>query len=368
MLKILSNIRKIDKDTSTKNKKVFVGVSGGVDSSVTATLLKQQGYDVTGVFIKIWHPDLIGCDWKEEMRDAMRVCAHLEIPFQMVDLADVYREKVIEYMTESYKRGEIPNPDVMCNTYVKFGVFYDWAINNGADFVATGHYAQIKNENNNAKLFAGIDEKKDQSYFLWNIKKDRLKKMILPIGQYTKPEVREIAEKNNLPTAKKPDSQGLCFIGDVDLKSFLKNKLNLQKGNVLNKKGEIVGFHEGAELYTTGERHGFHVEAKKSSQEPLYIISKNIKENTITVGEKDELEKATTKKIALKYVNLLVEDLPESFEVAFRYQGKKEKVQNFELINDEIHLNLETSITKPASGQSAVFFKEGCCLGGGVIQ
>ncbi len=221
MQKISNNIKKIEANIYTK--KVYVGLSGGVDSSVAATLLKKEGYDVRGVFIKIWHPDLIGCDWKDEMRDAMRVAAHLEIPFEMVDLADVYREKVIQYMTDSYKKGETPNPDVMCNTYVKFGVFYDWAINNGADFVATGHYAQIEENEGEFKMLAGIDNSKDQSYFLWNIRKECLQKMLLPIGKYTKKEVREIAEKNNLPTAKKADSQGLCFIGDVDLKSFLKN-------------------------------------------------------------------------------------------------------------------------------------------------
>lgn len=366
MLQILKNIRKTEQGISTK--KVFVGVSGGVDSSVTATLLKKEGYDVRGVFIKIWHPDLIGCDWKEEMRDAMRVCAHIGIPFEMVDLADVYREKVIQYMIDSYKRGEVPNPDVMCNTYVKFGVFYDWAIKNGADFVATGHYAQIKKPEDKAELHIGIDDKKDQSYFLWNIKRDCLEKMILPIGQYTKPEVREIAEKNNLPTANKPDSQGLCFIGDVDLKSFLKNKLNLDKGNVLDLKGNIIGHHDGAAIYTVGERHGFHVETKDTNQEPFYIISKDVLKNTLTVGKKEDLKTQNTKQVSVKYTNLLVDELPDEFEVAFRYQGKKEKVKIENKNIEEIILNLENEIVQPASGQSAVFYKDGCCLGGGVIQ
>lgn len=365
MQKILSNTKKIEANTYTK--KVFVGLSGGVDSSVAATLLKKEGFDVRGVFIKILHPDLIGCDWKEEMRDAMRVAAHLEIPFEMVDLADVYREKVIQYMTDSYEKGETPNPDVMCNTYVKFGVFYDWAIANGADFVATGHYAQIKEDAGEFKMFAGIDEKKDQSYFLWNIRKECLSRMILPIGKYTKTEVREIAEKNNLPTAKKADSQGLCFIGDVDLKSFLKNKLNLNKGNVLNENGEIIGYHDGAQLYTVGERHGFHVETKKDSQEPLYVISKKISDNTITVGKREDLENSIVESVKIKNINLLVEKLPDTFEVAFRYQGKKEKVSIESSTENEIILKLEKNIISPAEGQSAVFYKEGCCLGGGVV-
>ncbi len=365
MLQILKNINKTEQNSLTK--KVFVGLSGGVDSSVTATLLKKEGYDVYGVFIKIWHPDLIGCDWKEEMRDAMRVCAHLGIPFKMVDLADVYREKVIQYMTDSYARGETPNPDVMCNTYVKFGVFYDWAMQNGADMVATGHYAQIINDGS-PKLYKGIDEKKDQSYFLWNIRKDCLNKMLLPVGKYNKPEVREIAEKNNLPVAKKPDSQGLCFIGDVDLKSFLKNKLNLQKGNVLDLNGKVMGFHDGSAIYTVGERHGFHVETQNTNQEPLYIISKNISDNTLTVGKKDDLQTTNTDEVEIKYINLLVDDLPNEFEVAFRYQGKTENVTIKSKTENSIIIKTEKEILKPASGQSAVFYKDGCCLGGGVIQ
>lgn len=366
MRQILNNIRKTEQDISTK--KVFVGVSGGVDSSVAAQLLKNEGYDVCGVFIKIWHPDLIGCDWKDEMRDAMRVCAHIGMPFQMVDLADTYREKVIQYMTESYARGEIPNPDVMCNTYVKFGVFYDWAIKNGADFVATGHYARIVKDGNKSNLYAGIDPKKDQSYFLWNINKDRLEKMLLPIGEYEKTEVREMAKNFNLPTAQKPDSQGLCFIGDVDVKSFLKNKLNLEKGNVLDLEGKIIGSHDGAALYTRGERHGFHVETQNTDQEPLYVISKEMNNNTITVGKKTELKTINTSAVNLKHINLLVDKLPENFEVAFRYQGKKEGVKIKSQTRDTLLLELENEIIEPVSGQSAVFYKEGCCLGGGVVQ
>ncbi|MBP9763567.1 MAG: tRNA 2-thiouridine(34) synthase MnmA [Candidatus Pacebacteria bacterium] len=366
MQKISNNIKKIEANIYTK--KVYVGLSGGVDSSVAATLLKKEGYDVRGVFIKIWHPDLIGCDWKDEMRDAMRVAAHLEIPFEMVDLADVYREKVIQYMTDSYKKGETPNPDVMCNTYVKFGVFYDWAINNGADFVATGHYAQIEENEGEFKMLAGIDNSKDQSYFLWNIRKECLQKMLLPIGKYTKKEVREIAEKNNLPTAKKADSQGLCFIGDVDLKSFLKNKLDLKSGNVVNAEGEIIGTHNGSELYTIGERHGFSVSTKKDSQEPLYVLSKDLEKNIITVGEKKDLEKKVIDKISIKNINLLVNKLPEVFEIAFRYQGKKEEVEIESITNQDMVLKLKNAVISPAVGQSAVFYKEGCCLGGGVIQ
>ena len=192
--------------------------------------------------------------------------------------------------------------------------------------------------------------------------------MILPIGKYKKSEVREIAEKNNLPTAKKPDSQGLCFIGDVDLKSFLKNKLNLEKGNVLDLNGKVIGFHDGAAIYTVGERHGFHVETQNTNQEPLYIISKDIDKNTLTVGKKEDMKITNVNEVEIKYLNLLVDDLPENFEVAFRYQGKTENVIVKSKKENLLIIKTENEILKPASGQSAVFYKEGCCLGGGVIQ
>ncbi len=348
--------------------KVFVGVSGGVDSSVTAAILKERGFDVTGVFIKIWHPDLLGCDWRDEMRDAMRVCAHLEIPFKMVDLAEEYRNKVIKYMVDSYKNGLTPNPDVMCNTHIKFGVFYDWAIENGADFVATGHYAQIKKAEENNFLTKGVDTEKDQSYFLWNIRKECLEKMILPIGEYKKSEVRQLAEKYKLPTAKKPDSQGLCFIGDVDLKFFLKKHITSTKGDVLDLSGKVIGYHDGALLYTTGERHGFKVETKNDSQEPLYVLSRNIEKNTITVGEKKFLEENVTTKIVLKNINLLSDIKSKEIDVVFKYHGKKEKAFIISKNEKEIILELDRPIVIPASGQSAVLYTEDFCIGGGVIQ
>lgn len=350
------------------NKKVFVGISGGVDSSVAALLLKKEGYDVTGVFIKIWHPELIGCDWREEMRDAMRVCAHLEIPFKMIDLADVYKEKVISYMIDSYNAGFTPNPDVMCNTHVKFGVFYDWAIDNGADFVATGHYAQIKEKDGEKYLYSGIDEDKDQTYFLWNIRKSCLNKTLFPIGEFTKAEVREIAKKNNIPTAQKPDSQGLCFIGDVDLKSFLKKKIKVKPGDALDLNENIIGTHDGALLYTLGERHGFKVNSKIDSQEALYVLDRNIEKNTITVGEKRFLEENTVTRIVLRGVNLLTNSLPNQFDIAFRYHGKKTQAEIISKKDTEIIIELEKEIIKPAIGQSAVFYKDGFCFGGGVIQ
>jgi len=218
-------------------KKVYVGISGGVDSSVSALLLKKAGYDVTGVFIRGWQPPFLECSVKEDRHSAMRVCAELGIPYLECDGALAYKKWVVDYMIDSYSKGFVPNPDVMCNKYVKFGIFYDFAIKNGADFVATGHYAQVEN----GILKKGIDQDKDQSYFLWAVPKDKLEKTIFPIGGMKKDEVRKIAERNKLFTATKKDSQGLCFLGKLDVKDFLKECIDVEPGNVLNENGEIVG-------------------------------------------------------------------------------------------------------------------------------
>jgi len=245
-------------------KKVFVGLSGGVDSSVSAYLLKKQGHDVTGVFVKVWYPDFISCDWRREMQDAMRVCAKLKIPFLLCDLEKEYREGVIDYMINEYKNGRTPNPDVMCNKEIKFKAFLNFALTNNADFIATGHYAQnnlvsSESQKNGSKygLFVAKDKEKDQTYFLWNLNQEILSKTLFPIGHLEKTKVRQIAKSAGLFTAAKKDSQGLCFIGHVNMKDFLRHYLETKPGDVLDQKGRIIGRHNGALLYTIGERHDF---------------------------------------------------------------------------------------------------------------
>jgi tRNA-specific 2-thiouridylase len=212
-------------------KRVFVGMSGGVDSSVSSALLKKAGFDVTGVFIKTWSPDFMECTWKDERLDAMRVCAKLDIPFITLDLEKEYKEKVADYMIEEYKKGRTPNPDVMCNKEIKFGAFFNWAMSRGADYVATGHYARtLKKKSGEVMLSAGNDDNKDQSYFLWNIKKEHLDKTLFPVGHLEKSEVRKLAKKFNLPTATKKDSQGVCFLGKVDMKDFLEHYIRPKRG------------------------------------------------------------------------------------------------------------------------------------------
>jgi tRNA-uridine 2-sulfurtransferase len=265
-----------------QGKKVYVGLSGGVDSSVSAALLQEAGYDVTGVFIKVWSPDFLECTWKEDRRDAMRVCAALDIPFETLDLEKEYKEGVVDYMVSEYKAGRTPNPDVMCNREVKFGGFLRWAKEQGADFIATGHYAQniLNTKSGQYELWAGVDSEKDQSYFLWTLTQEDLKSVLFPIGHLKKPQVRELAEKFGLSTATKKDSQGLCFLGKLDMKDFLSHFIAQQEGKVLDGTGKEIGVHSGALFYTLGQRHGFTT----SVQTPMYVTGKDIVKNTLTVA------------------------------------------------------------------------------------
>jgi tRNA-specific 2-thiouridylase len=275
------------KKTAKNKRKVFVGLSGGVDSSASAALLLEQGYEVVGVFIKVWQPDFIECTWKEERRDAMRVAAHLGIPFLTFDLEAEYKKGVADYMISEYKAGRTPNPDVMCNKEVKFGAFLSKALSMGADYVATGHYAQniFDEKTETWKMLKGIDTEKDQSYFLWTLDQARLSRILFPVGGLKKPAVRKLAAKFGLPTAAKKDSQGVCFLGKLDMKEFLKHYIKEKKGHVLSMSGEIVGMHDGAVFYTIGERHGFSITKKGANDAPYYIIAKDIQKNTVTVAE-----------------------------------------------------------------------------------
>ncbi len=351
-----------------QRKRVFIGMSGGVDSSVSAALLKQAGYDVTGVFIKVWQPDWLECTWREERRDAMRVAAQLEIPFITLNLEKEYKKEVVDYMISEYKVGRTPNPDVMCNAHVKFGAFYDWAMRQGADFVATGHYAQINSKlASDYSLCAGIDSNKDQSYFLWTLKKEQLPHIIFPIGHLTKPEVRELAKKFKLPTAEKKDSQGLCFIGMIDMKEFLSHYIETKEGNVMNEKSEVIGKHQGAMFFTIGERHGFTITKKTSNDERYYVISKNIGANTITVSNKNvegNLPQARTR-VSLQEVNWNQGDAPigKQLQARSRY---REQLQNITLI-DEKTVEFADPQNTISSGQSLVIYDVDVCLGGGVI-
>jgi len=304
-------------------KRVIVGLSGGVDSSVAAYLLKEQGYDVIGLFMKNWHDDSVTisneCPWLEDSNDALIVAEKLGIPFQVVDLSEQYKERIVDYMFDEYEKGRTPNPDILCNREIKFDVFMDIALDLGADFVATGHYCRKEEEiidgKSIYKLLAGKDINKDQSYFLCQLSQYQLSKAIFPIGELTKPAVREIAKKADLVTAEKKDSQGLCFIGKVRLPEFLQQKLQSKEGEIVqvpnsadlyrreqpnfnskeeelgffatkfqyNKQdGKVVGKHLGAHYFTKGQRKGLAVGGTK---EPLFVIETDVRENVIYAGE-----------------------------------------------------------------------------------
>lgn len=360
-----------------KKGKVFVGLSGGVDSSVSAALLKKEGYDVVGVFIKVWQPDFFACTWKEDRRDAMRVAAKLGIPFLTLDLEKEYKKEVIDYMIAEYKAGRTPNPDIMCNKHVKFGAFLEFAIKNGADFVATGHYAQIKKngpgKDSQYNLLAGVDNEKDQSYFLWTIKQDLLPKILFPVGGYKKSMVRTFAKKFDLVTWDKRDSQGLCFVGKLDIKDFLKHYIKAKKGKLLNEKGEVVGHHNGAVFLTEGERRGFTVTKGEQGHSalPQYVVGRDIKKNIITISPRPQKSKNTSDLVKLKDINFLFSDIKEGdkFNARTRY---REKLTPCVLVKiDAIKKTAEIKFNTPkltSVGQSLVLYKKDICVGGGIIN
>ncbi len=354
------------------NKKtVFVGVSGGVDSSVAALLLKNQGYNVVGVFIRTWTPDFIKCTWRDERRDAMRVCAHLDIPFLECDAEEAYKKGVADYMIEEYKNGRTPNPDVMCNREVKFGVFWNFAKKHGADFVATGHYVQNNYELkiNNYELLKSQDESKDQVYFLWTLNQEDLSHTLFPIGHLKKTEVRKIAEKYKLPTSTKKDSQGVCFLGPLDMKDFLKHYIEEKKGEVLNEEGEVIGSHNGAHFFTLGERHGFTITDKRYKSFPVYIISKDMNKNTIIVSHNQlAINNKNYLEIKCKNQNWISVKPEEGkkYDCQIRYHGEFLKcIIKFEeggdisvIFDDPVYVD---------KGQSLVFYNRNICLGGAIV-
>jgi tRNA-specific 2-thiouridylase len=350
-----------------KKEKVFVGMSGGVDSSLSAALLKEAGYDVTGVFIRVWSPDFLPCNWKEERRDAMRVAAGLGIPFKTYDFEKEYKKEVVDYMIEEYERGRTPNPDVMCNRYIKFGSFLKKALEEGADFIATGHYAR----NIDNKLLMGEDGNKDQSYFLWTLNRDDLSKTLFPIGHLEKDEVRKKAKELNLSTADKKDSQGICFLGKINVKEFLKEYIKEEKGDVLSESGEVIGFHDGSYYFTLGQRHGFTITKKTPDDNPYYVVGKDMKKNTITVsnGILKESFASTSKKVKIKNVNWISgePDLKKEYKARLRYRQDlrdcriEKRNEKFVIVFNKIQENV-------TPGQSLVVYDEEVCLGGGVIK
>ena len=362
-------------------KKVFVGISGGVDSAVSALLLKQQNYDVTGVFIRTWQPDFIECTWRDERRDAIRICAYLNIPFLECDAETEYRDLVGMQMVSDYVSGLTPNPDILCNREVKFSVFWQFAKTRGADFIATGHYAKIitppqpsPNLREGAALARPKDTAKDQTYFLWTLQNSDLEHVIFPLADLTKPEVREIAQKNKLPNATKKDSQGICFLGHIDIKDFLSHYIDLQEGSVLNELGVVIGKHHGAIIYTLGQRHGFEIFKNTTAEKPYYVIDKDIEKNTLTVSHEHlnntfaKKEYLLTKGFIRKDINLKLGSLASKLDIfgMYRYNGEFVKIETLNELNNK---KIQVIFEKPlliSPGQSVAFYQNDIVIGGGV--
>ncbi|MBI2063057.1 MAG: tRNA 2-thiouridine(34) synthase MnmA [Candidatus Yanofskybacteria bacterium] len=352
--------------------KVYVAMSGGVDSSVAAALLKKQGHNVTGVFFKPWAPPASNyCNWEQDRRDAMRVASKIGIEFKTWDFSKEYEKEVVSYMINSYRTGTTPNPDVMCNKEIKFGLFLKKALAEGADYIATGHYIRkterSKSHTADYVLRTAKDQNKDQSYFLWTLTQKRLKYCLFPIGDYTKPEVRKLAKKFGLPNHNKKDSQGVCFVGQLDMKEFLKNYIKPKPGNIiLSETGKILGQHDSVFYYTIGQRHGLDI---KDGQGPYFVVSKNIKKNIIYVakqtGDKELLSK-NTRVTKLSWVTDKPK-LPAKVFVKIRYRSK-----SLPATITADGKGLTVSFKNPAKavtpGQSAVFYRGQEALGGGIIK
>jgi tRNA-specific 2-thiouridylase len=351
----------------TNRKRILVGLSGGVDSSVSAALLLRQGYHVTGAFIKTWQPEGVPCDWREERRMAMRVAAHLRIPFLTVDLSEEYKRLVIDAMVEGYRVGEIPNPDVLCNRDVKFGSFLDFALAHGFDGIATGHYAKIERGRVGWRLLRGADRKKDQGYFLWTLGQRELSRTLFPVGGFRKDHVRLIAAQLRLPNAAKRDSQGLCFVGPMDVHEFLRRELTCAPGEVQDTSGAVIGEHDGAVLYAIGQRHGFRLYPGAPSV-PLYVVRKDISKNVIIVTPaKDEL--IYRGKIHIGYIHEIrpgaISGRGMSFE--YRYHGPVTPIRSIVSTATELSIEPSRPITGLSAGQSVVIYRKNEILGGGIL-
>ncbi len=344
-------------------KTVYVGLSGGVDSAVSAALLKERGYDVVGAFIKIWRPEFTECTWKEDRIDAMRVAAALQIPFREIDLSDEYKREVVDTMVRDYAQGITPNPDVLCNKVIKFGSFYRWAREQGTDIVATGHYARInpRGDASRMSLWRSKDIKKDQSYFLHQIKGEHLERVLFPVGEYEKTEIRSLAKKLDLPNATRPDSQGLCFVGDISLLEFLSRFIALKEGEVIDKKGKVIGTHSGSALYTIGQRHGFTA----NSDVPLYVVFIDTAKNTLTVSP--DKNDAARSEFSVRDVHWIRQPSHEELLVQTRYREKPVKAAMSQTQQSCVCVRLNDPHVF-ASGQSAVFYSGDECLGGGILE
>ncbi len=379
--------------------KVAVGLSGGVDSAVSAYLLKEQGYDITAVYLECWN--MPGCRAEQDRQDALKVALQLDIPFKVLDFKDEYQKKVMTYFVNAYQAGRTPNPDVLCNQVIKFGMFYDWALAEGFDYMATGHYARIGQTENSKLLLTGRDLHKDQTYFLHQINHRQLDHILFPIGGMSKKDVRRLAREIELPVANKKDSVGICFVGEINVSDFLEERLGENPGEVITPDGKTIGRHDGLWFYTIGQRRGYDLDTgavkhktswanEEGDIPPLYVIDKNQDKNQLVVGPEIKTETNTWTIAKPHWINPDVDWKKLQLQVRIRHTGeiipcnleKKEK-NLYEVQTDEV-------VKGVAAGQFSVFYVEAAamprkikiesaqstlnqdqkiyvCLGGGVI-
>lgn len=350
--------------------KAVVAMSGGVDSSVAAALLKEQGYEVIGMMLRLWSEpgkeDSNRCCTPDSMAQARRVAAMLDIPFYVIDAKDVFRETVVEYFLEGYARGETPNPCLICNQKIRWTFLLDHALALGADFMATGHYARVKRvEGGGVELLRAVDRNKDQSYVLHVLDQEKLKHALFPVGEYTKPEIRQIAERHGLPTASRKDSQDLCFLAGDDYRNFLQRNAAemLRPGEIVMPDGETIGSHDGLANYTIGQRKGLGV----ASPVPLYVITKDAVRNTLVVGTQEQLG---SKELIARDVNWTSGEAPrEPFraEVKIRYTAKEAEAWVMPMEGNQTQVRFDAPQRDITAGQAAVFYQDDTVIGGGII-
>lgn len=356
-----------------KRKRCLVAMSGGVDSSVAALLMKNEGYDVIAVHMKFWSdPNLdieVGenkCCSIEGVSDIRSVARQLDIPFYVLDCRDYFKSSVVDYFIKGFENGDTPNPCIRCNKLVKFGYMYEKMKEFDAEYVATGHYSRVVLENHEYKLKRSVDKFKDQSYFLYNVNQDILSHTLFPIGDYNKDQVRKIAEKFGLRLSQKHDSQEICFVGGNDHREFLKRHIKnlLTPGNIVDIEGSIIGKHNGLAMYTVGQRKGIQT----SATVPLYVVRKDLQNNILVVGKQTDSNFNTFELYDLSWVSIKPNDF-SNIKVQIRYQGKDLEIENIENnIDNSIVVRLKNYEPGITSGQSAVFYQDDYLIGGGIIK
>lgn len=350
-------------------KKIALLLSGGVDSSVSLALLKKQGFDITAFYLKIWLEDelsfLGNCPWGEDLKYVQEVCRQFKVPLEVLNFQNVYQEKIISYVIKEVRQGRTPNPDVLCNKHIKFGAFFD-AIGTNFDKVASGHYANVEEKNQKYFLKCAPDQVKDQTYFLSQLSQNQLSGLICPIGKYSKKEVRQLAKEFNLPNKNRPDSQGICFLGKIKFKEFLKSHVGVKKGNLIEiETGKKMGEHEGFWFYTIGQRQGI-----KLGGGPWFVVKKDTENNIIFISKTYyEPDKQRTDFI-ITNLNWIPKDPEiEKIQVKLRHGAQKHDAILLKIQGEDVyHVRLVQNDQGIASGQFAVFYQDNYCLGGGVIE